>query len=164
MIALGAIVVLAGLAVLVIEAHVSTAGILGLAGVFAIAGGAGLIIVGSGAGLVVAIPVAVLLALVGVLAAMAVARKVVAAHGRAVRTGREHLVGTLATVRTWEGAEGQVAADGTLWRARASCLWEDPPPAVGEMVIVNELDGLTLSVRRPDPWEVDPVWLPSSPS
>lgn len=162
MLALGVIVGLAGLAVLVVEAHVSTAGVLGMAGVMAVAAGVGLVLVGSGAELVVALPVAVGFAAVGMVAVAIVARAVVAARHQSVRTGPERLIGVTATVRTWSAGEGQVVSAGTLWRARVSWGWEDPPPAPGETVVVNELDGLTLSIRRPDPWEVEPAWTPSS--
>jgi membrane-bound ClpP family serine protease len=161
-IALGVIVVLAGLAVLVVEAHVSTAGVLGLAGMMAVAAGIGLIIASSGAGLLLAVPVSIVLAITGAVATAIMARKILVARREALRTGPSSLIGTTATVRTWSGDEGQVATDGTLWRARMSYGWEHPLPVPGQMVIVAELDGLTLSVRRPHAWEVVPVWVPSS--
>jgi membrane protein implicated in regulation of membrane protease activity len=52
---------------------------------------------------------------------------------------------------------GQVAVDGELWRARRS--WaeaEVPPPGEGEAVVVDRVEGLTLSVRRAEVWEVEP--------
>jgi membrane-bound serine protease (ClpP class) len=161
-IALGAVVVAVGLALLVVEAHVSTAGILGLAGALAAVAGIGLILASSGAGLLVAIPVSVVLAAACLIVAMVVTLKIRDARVEAVRTGPETLIGVLATVRTWSGEEGQVAADGTLWSAHRSLLWSDPPPSPGEKVIISELAGLTVSVRRPYPWEVAPVWTPSS--
>lgn len=161
-IALGAVLVLVGLVVLVIEAHVSTAGILGLAGAMSTVAGIGLMLAGSGVGLVIAIPVVVVLAVVAVGATLVIASKIRVARSEMVRTGPESLIGVLATVRTWSGDEGQVAADGTLWSARRSLLWNDPPPTPGERVIISELAGLTVSVRRPYPWEVAPVWTPSS--
>jgi membrane-bound serine protease (ClpP class) len=161
-IALGAVVVVVGLAVLVVEAHVSTAGILGLAGALAAVGGIGLILAGSGAGLLVAVPVSVVLGVACLVVGMVVTLKIRAARVEALRTGPETLIGVLGIVRTWSGDEGQVAADGTLWSARRSVLWSDPPPTPGEKVIINELAGLTVSVRRPYPWEVTPVWTPSS--
>jgi membrane-bound serine protease (ClpP class) len=161
-IALGAVVVVVGLALLVIEAHISTAGILGLAGALGTVGGIGLILAGSGAGLVVAIPVSAVLGIACLIVGTMVTHEIRAARVEAVRTGPETLIGALGTVRTWSGDEGQVAADGTLWSARRSVLWSDPPPTPGEKVIINELAGLTVSVRRPYPWEVAPVWTPSS--
>ncbi|HEY9497146.1 MAG TPA: NfeD family protein [Intrasporangium sp.] len=144
---LGLIVVLAGLAVVVIEAHASTGGVLAVAGVMAVAAGVGLIMAGSGAPLVLTIPVAVVLAVLGVLGIMLMARKVVAAGNQSPRTGPTALIGTVATVRTWNHEEGQVVADGTLWRAVLSGDWQDSRPIPGERVTVETLDGLTLSVR-----------------
>lgn len=163
MIALGAIVILAGLVVLVVEAHISTGGVLGVAAVMAVAAGAGLIIAGSGAALLVAVPVSVVLAVGGLAVVAAVARKVLTARAEAVRTGPSSLLGTPATVRAWSGSEGQVAVDGTLWRARMGPGYEnDPPPVPGEVLIVEHLDGLTLSLHRRQSWEVGPSWPPSS--
>lgn len=164
MIALGAVLILTGLAVLVVEAHIATAGVLGVAGVLAAAAGVGLVMAGAGATPLSAVPVAVVLAGLGLTATAVATRKVIVARGQAIRTGPSRLVGATASVRTWSGDEGQVAADGTLWRARLSWEWEDPSPLPGETVVVNELDGLTVSIRRPYPWEVDPRWAPSSRS
>jgi membrane-bound serine protease (ClpP class) len=161
-VALGAVVVVIGLALVVIEAHVSTAGVLGLGGALAAVAGIGVILAGSGTGLVVAIPVSVVLGVACLLVGMVATHKIRAARVEAVQTGPETLIGSLGTVRTWSGDEGQVAADGTLWSARRSLLWNDPPPTPGEKVIISELVGLTVSVRRPYPWEVAPVWTPSS--
>lgn len=144
---LGAIVILVGLVVIVIEAHATTGGVLAVAGVMAVAAGAGLIMAGSGAALVLTIPVAVLLAALGVFGIMLTARKVAAARNQELRTGPTALVGTVATVRTWDQAEGQVSADGTLWSAVLSGDWQDTRPVPGETVVIDTLDGLTMSVR-----------------
>lgn len=161
-IAFGVVLVLVGLAVLVVEAHVSTAGLLAVPGVMAAAAGIGLILAGLGAALVIAVPVAVALAALGLVAVAIMAHKVVAARNQPIRLGPSALLGATATVRVWSGEEGQVVADGTLWRARATWDWEGPPPALGEAVVVDALDGLTVSIRRRYPWEVAPVWTPSS--
>ncbi|MEO7130323.1 MAG: NfeD family protein [Dermatophilaceae bacterium] len=147
MVELGVVIVLVGLAVVIIEAHASTGGVLAVAGVMAGAAGVGLIMAGSGAALALTIPVAVLLAVVGVLGIMLMARKVVEARNQALRTGPTVLIGTLATVRTWSQLEGQVTADGALWRAVLSGDWQDTRPVPGETVAVDTLDGLTMSVR-----------------
>ncbi|MDN5764378.1 MAG: hypothetical protein L0H96_00895 [Humibacillus sp.] len=147
MVVLGLVVVLVGLAVVVIEAHASTGGVLGVAGVLAFAAGIGLIMSGSGAPPVVTIPVAVLLAVAGLLGVMLMARKVVQARKQAPRVGPTALIGTVATVSTWNQQEGQVTADGALWRAVLSGDWHDSRPVPGETVAVDALDGLTMSVR-----------------
>lgn len=144
---LGAVVVLVGLAVVVIEAHVTTGGVLAVAGVMAAAAGVGLIMAGSGAALVLTLPVAILLAVAGVLGTLVMGHKVIVARRQVLRTGPTVLIGTEATVRTWGQEEGQVAADGTLWRAVLSGDWQDTRPLPGETVVVDTLDGLTMSVR-----------------
>ena len=147
MVVLGLLVVLVGLAVVVIEAHASTGGVLAVAGVMALAAGVGLIMSGSGAASVITIPVAASLAVLGLLGVMLMARKVVEAGNQALRVGPTALIGTVATVSTWSQQEGQVQADGALWRAVLSGDWQDSRPVPGETVAVDALDGLTMSVR-----------------
>jgi membrane protein implicated in regulation of membrane protease activity len=84
------------------------------------------------------------------------AGKVRAATRRRARCGAEGLVGRVGVVRRPLDPTGQVALDGALWRARRSWADEDePPPREGEPVVVDHVQGLTLTVRRADPWEVD---------
>lgn len=162
MVELGVVIALVGLALLVIEAHVTTAGVLGVVGVLGIAGGLGMVLAGSGVSLFVTIPVAVVLALIGVVAIAMVAGEVLLARRQPVRTGPQALIGEVATVQTWDGIEGQVVVDGALWRARTAYGWQDPPPGLGESVIVADLDGLSIAVRRPNAWEVARAWTRSS--
>lgn len=158
---LGAVLIAVGLAVVVAEAHASTGGILGLGGVLAAVAGIGLTLAGAGVALVVAIPIAVVLALLGAAGSLVLGRQVLAARRQQVRTGPETLVGRPATVRTWSYAEGMVAADGTLWRAQLAYGWQEPRPRPGETVVIAELEGLTVSVRRPHAGE-ELVWTSSS--
>ena len=52
---------------------------------------------------------------------------------------------------------GTVAIDGELWRARRSSVDEEQPPArAGDPVIVEDIQGLMLTVRRAETWEVEP--------
>lgn len=162
MVLIGVAGVLAGLILLVVEAHVTTAGVLGVAGVCATAGGIGLILGASGAPLWVTIPVAVLLAIAGLIAMLVIAREVFVAGKRELQTGPSALIGRKAVVGSWSGDEGQVSVDGALWRAELAYGWQDPLPAPGDKVIVAELDGLSVTVRRPTAWEVLPAWKPSS--
>ncbi len=157
----GLLLVLAGLVLLVIEAHVAAFGVFGTAGVVASATGVGLIIAKAGAPVAVAISVTVVLAILGALVLVIVGRKVLDSHHQEVKSGPERLVGIHAVVREWSEEQGWVAADGALWSANTSFGWEDPPPNPGDVVIVNQLDGLTLSIRRPHAWEMEPVWKPS---
>jgi membrane protein implicated in regulation of membrane protease activity len=96
-----------------------------------------------------------------VLAAVAlvvvVVRKARVATRRRVQCGAEGLVGHVGVVRRSLDPLGHVAVDGELWRARRSWAEEDePPPGEGDAVVVDRVDGLTLSVRRAEVWELEP--------
>jgi membrane-bound ClpP family serine protease len=146
-----------GLLLLVIEAHAPTYGVVGGAGVAAILGALALAILASGGSLLLALAVGVpVAAAASGLGAVAV-RKARAATRTQARCGAEGLVGRVGVVRHALEPTGQVLVDGTLWRARRS--WADegePAPAAGDTVVVDHVHGLTLTVRRADPWEVDP--------
>lgn len=159
---LGVVLVVVGAAVVVAEAHASTGGILGLAGVLAIVAGIGLTMAGAGIPLLVAVPVASVVALLGGGATLLAGREVLLARRQRVRTGPESLVGQVATVRTWRYREGQVAIGGSLWRARLAYGWADPRPEPGQSVVISELHGLTVSIRRPAAGEEQSAWTPSS--
>ena len=148
---LGIALMLVGAALAAAEAHVQFHGLLGAAA--AVAAGSGLALVVAGAGASVAIAVAVGLCLAGLAAAYAllVLRKGLAASRGRVRSGSEGLIGRVGEVRSG----GQVFLDGALWRAR---LWAAEEAALerGEPIVVERVDGLTLTVRRAEEWEVAP--------
>ena len=147
---------LLGLALLVAEAHLPTFGIVGAAGVAAMAAGLVLAVVGSGGSVALALGL-VLPVMVGVVVLGAVAlRRVRVAARRRARCGAEGLVGRLGVVRSPLDPQGQVVVDGALWSARRSWAEEDdPPPRLGEPIVVDEVSGLTLHVRRAEVWEVE---------
>jgi membrane protein implicated in regulation of membrane protease activity len=79
-----------------------------------------------------------------------VARKSLAVRRHRPRGGADELIGRLGTVR-----HGNVFVDGELWRARRS--WADDGERAlgeGEQVVVEQVQGLTLTVRRAEEWEV----------
>jgi len=162
MVLLGVIAVLVGVAVLVVEAHITTAGVLGVAGTLATATGVGMILGGAGAAWWVTVPVAAFLAIAGLVTMLIIAREVIVARHQEIRSGPDALVGSKAVVRSWSEREGQVSVAGALWHAELAYGWEDPMPAPGDTVVVAELDGLSVAVRRPHAWEVRPIWKPSS--
>jgi membrane-bound serine protease (ClpP class) len=88
----------------------------------------------------------------GVLSAITfyfVARKVLAAHRDSpVRTGTEEMIGAVAEARSAIGAEGQAWLQGTMWSARLAS--GAAPAQMGDRVLVEAVDGLTLVVR-PEP-------------
>jgi membrane protein implicated in regulation of membrane protease activity len=56
-------------------------------------------------------------------------------------------------IRSAPAPLGQVFVDGALWRARP-CMEDEL--SVGDPVVVERVNGLVLSVRRAEEWEVDP--------
>jgi membrane-bound ClpP family serine protease len=145
-----------GPALLVAEAHLPSYGALGFAGVAAIATGMVLAVLASGGSIAVALALGLPVAVAGSAFGAVALGHVRAARRRRARCGAEGLVGRVGVVRRAPAPLGQVALDGALWRARRSWAEEDgPPPAEGEPVVVDRVQGLTLSVRRAESWEVD---------
>jgi membrane-bound serine protease (ClpP class) len=92
----------------------------------------------------------------GILAAASfyfVTRKVIAAHSeKAASDGTGELVGALAEARSSVDPEGRVWIEGALWAARLA--GGSDPVGVGDRVLVEAVDGLTLIVRQqPSPAE-----------
>jgi len=154
--ALAVALMLSGALLLVAEAHTASYGILGVAGVLALGAG-GLIAVAEAGGSVV-LGLAIFLPIaVGAVTLMVVAgSKTLALRRRRPRTGPQALVGRVGVVRHVPAPVGDVLVEGELWRARNS--WADGEPALreGEHVVIEEVHGLTLAVRRAEEWEVLP--------
>ncbi|CAM2814675.1 NfeD family protein [Prescottella defluvii] len=153
MTALGVLALVLGAALIVIEAHVPTFGVLGVAGTVLSAAGVWLLFTSGGLGMEIAVPAAAGVAVAGFGVAVVTGRKVLRARREPVRTGAASMIGSEATVRSWDGDHGQVEADGGLWSARMEFGYTDTPRA-GEPVVVEQVRGLTLSVRRREPWEL----------
>ena len=153
MTALGVTLLVAGAVLIAVEAHVPRLGVLGGPGVVALAAGAGLAVAGLGGGAAVAVIAALLLAVAaGGMLALTV-RKGLAVRRRRIRSGAEGLTGKIGVVRRWDERSGKVLVDGALWRARRS--WADESELhEGDQIVVERLDGLTLSVRRAEDWEL----------
>jgi membrane-bound serine protease (ClpP class) len=152
MVAVGVALVLVGAAFLVAEAH-APYGILGTIGAVSLVGGAVLAIAAAGAGLAVILAVALAGAAIAGLWLTVAARKVLATRALRARSGSEALNGQLGVVRSWNGREGQVLVQGALWRARRSWPDDDCVPAPGDSVVVENMSGLTLGVRKAEEWE-----------
>jgi membrane-bound serine protease (ClpP class) len=155
MIILGIVLVLMGAGLLAAEAHLPTYGVLGLAGLVALVGGGVLAVDGSGGGTALVLSVGLALALIAGVAFAAVVRGAASVARRPKRAGREDLVGHVGEVRRELEPVGQVFVDGALWRARP--CWNEPDGfREGDQVVVEQVDGLTLSVRRAEEWELQP--------
>jgi membrane protein implicated in regulation of membrane protease activity len=85
--------------------------------------------------------------------------KSLATRRMAVKSGTLAMLGRVGTVRAVPAPVGQVLLDGALWRAR---MWEfeEAEVAKGSPVVVEAVDGLTLTVRPAEEWEVL-RWSPS---
>ncbi|MBM4597467.1 serine protease [Rhodococcus hoagii] len=153
MAALGVLALVVGVLLIVIEAHVPTYGVLGVAGTLLAGTGAWLLFTSGGLGLEIALPVTLGVGVVGLGAVAVTGRKVLSARREPVRTGAQSLVGSEALVRSWDGYQGQVELGGELWRARMEFGYTETPCS-GESVVVEGVRGLTLSVRRREPWEL----------
>ena len=145
-----------GASLLVAEAHVPSYGVLGITGVALLATGAvlGVDAAGGSVLLALALVVPIALAMTGLVAI--VARKALSVSRRRARGGADGLIGRIGVVRRDVGPVGAVFVAGELWRARRSWVDEDAVLGEGEHVVVEQVHGLTLSVRRAEEWEVLP--------
>ena len=117
MTAAGIALLILAIGLIIAEGQLPTGGFLGGAGVIALVF-AGLLLFNDDEGADVSVPVIITSAvLLGGFAAFLVDR-VVKARKEPVRTGHEEMIGILAEVRSRLDPEGQVWAEGALWRAR----------------------------------------------
>ncbi len=154
MTALGFVLLALGAALVVAEAHVP-GGVLGVFGGVALLVG-GIIVIGAfGAGAALAVPVGVGLGAVAVGWAVITARTGSAVRRVRIASGAEGLCGRVGEVRLWTEPSGQVFVDGALWRARHALPGRDEAALhAGDPVVVEHVNGLTLSVRRAEEWEL----------
>ena len=150
MFALGLLLVVLGAALAAAEAHVPSHGALGSGAVVALAAG-----------------VALLLSAAGSATLVAVARGA-RRRRRRRRAGcgcwcarRWRRIACASATRSSAGvgvarAEDCVFVDGALWRARLWDLEDEAPLARGDPVVVEHVNGLTLTVRPAEEWEVAP--------
>jgi membrane-bound serine protease (ClpP class) len=149
MFTLGLLLVVLGAALMAGEAHVPSFGALGLGAVVSFAAGIALLLSAAGSATLVAIFGALAAALVGGLFLFILVRK-----GMATRRLRASntLVGRIGVAR----APDCVFVDGALWRARLWEVDEELQLARGDPVVVEYVNGLTLTVRPAEHWEVAP--------
>jgi membrane-bound serine protease (ClpP class) len=145
-----------GAALAVAEAHVIAHGILGTAAVVALAGGITLTVAGAGAGLAVGLAVGLAAGAVGAVYVAYVMSQVLAVRRAPVRGGPAGLIGRKGELRAIPAPVGRVLVDGALWRARAWSAEESAELKAGDPIVVEHVDGLTLTVRRAEEWEVAP--------
>ena len=149
MFALGLSLVIAGAALAAAEAHVPSHGLLGSGAVLALATGIALLLSAAGSTTLVAVFAGVVVGLAGALVLALIVRKALAT--RRLRASNS-LIGRVGVAR----GEDAVFVDGALWRARTWGLEGDPPLARGLPIVVENVNGLTLTVRPAEEWEVAP--------
>jgi membrane-bound ClpP family serine protease len=146
-----------GSGLLVAEAHLPSYGALGTAGFAAFVAAIVLVVVDSGGSLALVFALTVPIAALIISLGFVWIRKALTVSRRRARGGAEGLIGHVGVVRRPLDPVGHVAIDGELWRARRRCAEEDEPaPGEGDPVVVDQVQGLTLSVRRAEDWEVEP--------
>jgi membrane-bound serine protease (ClpP class) len=154
MTALGFALLFTGVVLLVAEAHVP-GGVLGIAGGAALIAGGIIVIAALGGGAALAVPIAVGIGAAAGGWALLVVRKAASARRGRIRSGAEALCGRLGVVRSWSQPAGQVFVEGALWRARQDWAPNDEEDLrEGDPVVVERVNGLTLSVRRAEDWEL----------
>ena len=153
MTAVGIVLALTGAALIVAEAHLPTYGVLGGMGAILLVAGTVLALDASGAGLGVAIAAGTAGGVAAGGFVGVAAHKAAATRRRRISSGAEGLVGCVGVARGWQEPEGQVFVGGALWRARRSFADEDGDLRAGDPVVVEGVNGLTLSVRRAEEWE-----------
>ena len=153
---LGVVLLLLGAALAAAEAHAPTHGLLGGAAAVAVAGGVALVIAGAGLGLAAALSAGLVVGLAATVCVLIVVRKAISASRGRVRGGAEGLIGRVGEVRAAPAPVGQVFLDGALWRARVWAGDDEAELHRGDPIVVERVDGLTLTVRRAEEWEVAP--------
>ena len=153
---IGLLLVLVGAALLVAEAHVPSHGLLGTAAAAALAVGIGMLVSAAGLGTAAVVGATLAAALVSLALVVLIARKAFATRRLRARTGAEGLIGRLGEVRSAPAPVGRVFVDGALWRARRWDLEDGRALVPGDPVVIEQVSGLTLTVRPAEEWEVAP--------
>jgi membrane-bound ClpP family serine protease len=152
---IGLFLLLVSAVLAVAEAHVPTHGALGGAAVVSLATGLALVIAGAGVGALLAVTTGVAVAALGGMYLWVVVQKALAARRTRVRSGPEGLIGRVGEVRATPAPFGKVFLDGALWKARLWCPEdEEAKLECGDPIVVERVDGLTLTVRRAEDWEL----------
>lgn len=132
----------AGLLFIVLEAFVTSGGILAAGGIAAFAFGALFLVDTPVPGLQISRWFVIASSVVfGALILLAMTYTA-ASFRRRVQTGAEYLVGLRGQVVSWSGREGVILLDGEKWQARSDTELEP-----GQAIIATKLDGLVVTVK-----------------
>jgi membrane-bound serine protease (ClpP class) len=152
----GLLLILLAFALFVAEAFIVSHGALAGGGVIALIFGGLLLFDTDNDAFEISVPIVIFTAaLLGSFFAWVIGKAVQARH-RTVHTGSEELIGAHGTVRSRLDPLGHVFVQGALWRAHTA---DERPLEPGEEVIVEAIDGLTLTVaplvREPEPQRIE---------
>src|ERR1700726_970017 len=156
MTALGLALLVVAVVLLLAEAHLSTGGLMGVGAGAAAIGGSGLLLVAAGAGAAVVLIVALCTSGAAIPLLLLARRRILRPKRARPRTGREGLVGHVGVIRSSGGPQSQVFVDGSLWRAEANPVHEEPALHAGDRGGIERVNGFTLCVRRAEEWELNP--------
>jgi len=155
MLTLGLVLVVMALGLALAEAHISTGGLIATGAGIALIAGAVMLLASAGVGAIAIVAVAAALSAAVGAGLLAFSRSVRALGRSRPRSGAEAMVGHVGVLRL-NGPAAKVFVDGGLWRAQASPLEEGRALQDGDRVVVERVNGLTLSVRRAEGWELNP--------
>ena len=153
----GLVLLVVGAVIAASEAHNPTHGVAGGLGVLVMAVGVALAVRGLGAAVWLGLVGGLTLAAVGGGLVTLIVAKGLSARRRRVRTGAEGLLGAIGTVRTWDGGTGSISLHGAVWQARRSPEVDEEGASAlqtGDLVVVERVKGLTVSVRPAEDWEL----------
>ncbi len=143
----GVLLLVAGIAMIIAEAHLPTHGILGASGVAALIASGLLLYDTNSSAFEISTPVVIIVGiLLGGLLAIAVDRAV-RARRLPKRTGWEEMVDAEGVVRERLDPVGQAFVEGALWRAELIDAGEGRALERGSRVRVESVNGLTLRVQ-----------------
>ncbi len=154
MLAVGLVLVVLALVLVLVEAHLSTGGLIAISAVLALVTGVTLLLIGAGVGALGAVAAAGALLAVSVVGLLAAGRSLLSVRSQRPRSGVEGMVGHMGVVRRG-GAAAKIFVDGGLWRAQPGPLEEEDTLHAGDRVVIERVTGLTLRVRRAEEWELN---------
>ena len=141
----GVALILLGIALMTAEAFAPSFGVLGLGGIGAFVFGSIMLMDTEMPVYQVALPMILAVAVFSAGLLVFVMGMLVRARQQVVVSGREQLIGAVATVESVYGGHARVRLEGELWSARC-----DEPLAANDRVTVDEVDGVTLRVHKTD--------------
>lgn len=151
---LGLVCVAVAVMLLLVEAHLSTGGLVAALAVGAALGGVALLLAGAAGGLTAVVAVAAGVCVVALGGLALVARRLRPLRHAGPRSGPKAMVGHVGVMRADESGS-HVLVDGALWRAELSVLDEEDTLQDGDRVVIEHVNGLTLHVRKAEELELN---------